>query len=1767
MGYQLPLHDLDDLLEQAPNLNDQADVLKDLWRLLTPPSAPMLLDALMRLVQLRDVLLWRFPYICELEKSELTEIIGKMRTVTGMKAPVMNHRGLQRAFPVWATLVTHQAPQQNAYTALHGLLVILAGQARYKTLITEFGSLIRGARQRTAGSRGESLYEILNEVPWNENPEDFFEGLLRVRERIAAAKPRFHEILVEDLPSILGWRVAKKEKTESGFSWGESQFHTDSEEESGRAHVGFGTEVRFIKVDVDRPVASLRAAYIKESQSIDSGNPLFVQQHVSSLQAGEAKGLANWLKNYILEEKSSSSYMLTGAAILATMLATGRTSKQSALVLKRTMQDYRGCLPVLELANERLVQNILLPPSAYIAKEEAADRLIRTSEEMRLPLPPSYVKLIKKWKILTKGKVSVNSADHIYPVLDRVRGETGIDYTEGRIRNILSTQVADLSGDPMQAIWITGNDARHSLGPSHYCVLSHAKLEKNYVKATWSIFNESLTFTDFTEGFVGAHNCVLDETVKKGIEKLWSRLHDPRRGYSGRKGIAHIHNALVDHLTILLVMLTGHRPNSKVFELRRWDFDLQLGAAVYGCKQMDPAHFYRPVALGRIITEQLVVYEHHITALLDKMKKLKVERDCIKQVVSSLNGERQWFFYLDQNLQIVEDGMKRWKSLFQELFPDLPLNIGRPFLARKMRTLKGSSPEFAYLQLGHHAIIGYPYSREAPTSIYEMAKRVGPVIDEIVNSVIGRKRKTLGLLKRGENLVPLKLPAPSVGICCWTASFKEAEKKVIEHRRRQRHFRRKRAKAEREKAKGLFYKVLGRIHQELADAIKKHLDNGRKSHGIDEKFRLLPLEFKELLDPSSRISGQKELLTSELIGLRNYSHYALSKAKKAGFYLGPIPDAKIELPTRLSTEFIPGMLAAAETMRRLRSSFFDYCSAYTRELDETELTKNGWDLAYLASILIVYGGVTHRSRLEQMLRNSCQVTLNPVSKDGILVQYSQNPPKVWGLWRAAAYNYLKMQDSLVSQPLLDGVSRALSYILPTELVGDLGNKSLLDCLLETARVAQLVELSGLARASTDPETGSWSLPLVRQIAWLKNADDPTPPVEEEVEDNYGVSISRAPTIQEVKEIYERLRSLIPQAYRDVKNKDGAIFVPYEQHRRYRAKVVREVQQLIQDSDVPDLGKALGEWLCQMLMNKKGKGSYTLAESTIYNYFTTVGSGLLAALPETIILELDDEEYIDLYNAAVGKKPNKTKKATLRELQNLHAVLVKKYGAPAIEWNKIEGFDDPLPGAVDAQVVLKNEARGALHALKEWAFEQNDNDTTGQRQLRQGYLVLVLLMATGCRISEIVGLQNRDIYEVSGRLYIRVRPNYGRGVKSIAAKRVIDISDVATSHEKKLLIGWKEAEKRRLGRAWKMTGAFFNDIESNRPLSRNTVTMILQSALSSGSNTRLSSHHIRHAIGGRMQIYFGTGNACKEDFRADRPVSYQISENDELLLPRNIKRYQCRIGHASAVTTNRSYGHTPWVFLHSKALSWESEISSKGRARAIGKSYEAYRKRMSRDGDFFWFNLIERAAKRMGLVIESGVVGYQEIKKPDVGTYLGLPSGANYLMACAPSVTDPRLGAHEDDYEVYGLTFDEARRLWKSAKEIAQTTGIAFFSKHAKFGDLRSSMVPTIVHGSDKVLNLLRNHEAVLKDIEHIVIFHSASARRSKRQEIRLTSRLAERLNELINKHCKGLILSCTPAKNGLYLCTLHGEGGESLNHWLAWVIAILGVISYQQKMP
>lgn len=1747
---------LGDLLHAVPSLGSHRRWLRRAWTLLDPPSVAMLLPALQRLRALSHTLGWELPLVSDISAEDYDNLLQQLLAAPGMDVPCMDTRGLGDAHPVWVTLITHQ-PEPSAYSCLHALFFLYASNRRAEA-VPSFASAIRhrGATRRTAGA-SETLLQILAEIEPTENPQDYFDHLCLHSGRIEQAKPNLAKVLFEELPKLLGLEVPGFEEPIEWQPPTPVSFPAADKPPGETADEQLSPDI-FVRPELAHPreQPSARTEVLRAEQAIRTGNGLWVSTHVSCLSLPEARLAAGWLTDFALNASSAGRRVEhTGAVLLLLMLATGREVKRAASLLGGIGRQ--SVLLRITADCATMIQPVMMNSDVYQPEPEARPLLRPVVDQFEIDLPPPLVRLLQSWKRATGSRINpLQHAESIYIVLKKMREDTGIDFTEGRIRHTLACHAYDQCRDPVQVMWITMDNNGHSLAPTHYCAIPTSTIAETYARACWPVFDpDREPEPRKRSGLIGSRNLPKDDFLNSGVSLLLRRFNDPTATATDPRGIAKKHNIMVQYVTAMLVVITGHRPAEALFRLTRWDFHLEEGLAIYQDKKSDPAHFYRPVALGSQISQQLRNYQAHLLELDGLLAELSGTASLRKQVVEAMAGESPWFFLLTEELVQYSPTVAQWRDDFQEAFPSVQPNFGRTVIASEWRGRPGGA-ELAHLQLGHFGILGLPFEGEGPTSALDMARALSEPVDALWREQGWQLRKGLAAnpakSEEGENSRSLAI------LRSWEPELNALREEANQYRKRVRESRRKRESNVRPVAERIFFRRLQIIHPELCRLVREY-GSRRAEQEVSQRCSLTPDQIDQLLSGEALgVPGEEETGVDEAVqvALENIASQILRSARNARYYSGPIPRRRVVARQVGMTPFVPGMLAATAALDELRAAFFREIS---NDPPTEGLTRVEWEFGRLALGLAIFAVVESEEILEGLLVRRGNHVANPVADDGILVQISDDPPRIWGLWNVAAAVHLRAHRMIEKDhdpPGRERMNEILAVMIPDRMIADT-EADVLGCLLQTVSMENRIRFSSLARHALDPDLGSWSLPLDRHIALLRNTLDPS----EEAPDTGSRSRRHRPIVapdrKSIRQAYEAVVDQIPAPGRTIRDEYGNLLIPPATWRRYRRRVMSRLRRtMVENEEVPELGRAFALWAIWMLRRARAPGDYVLSEGSVRKYLGLVGPPVVDRMKVFSPTVLDDEEFVDLYQEIIEEKSPGVRSATARELLNFHNILVREFGAPEVDSSEFADYLTKVESRVNPELVLPREAISAMRLFSNTRDEELSSREYDLRLYNQVRLLYVLLVVTGARLGEIVGLQFRDLYQIDRFVYVRIRPNSFRPTKSRAGKRILEISSALGSGDRDVLCNWLCAEQQRIGARF-ATRLIFSDLLTGDPVDRAKLREPIQMALRNSSPMPVGAYQLRHSRGTRVQVdcALATSNASPGS-RADAPLAFPAKPESSLLLPRDLQPQKIWMGHAQLTTTNRSYGHVPWVYQWPRAEQMGKYLDVPAIMGIRDAGYEAARKYCQRNSKSLSKALVTGLLSRSQSQHSATSSKDNDVDQVQLQPPEHLPA-ARYLMLAA------RTHQHDELWRSCGLTRSEADALRDSARKVAHETGIAFFPDDIRVaGRARASAPPRMNPATQRLIHLIDVVHDAPDETASILESYIATAIPSRRQVIRLEQGAALKLMSFIHRQCPGFRLETIDEGRILQECKLRDDSGEECNHLLAWVLAIMATIHY-----
>ena len=358
--------------------------------------------------------------------------------------------------------------------------------------------------------------------------------------------------------------------------------------------------------------------------------------------------------------------------------------------------------------------------------------------------------------------------------------------------------------------------------------------------------------------------------------------------------------------------------------------------------------------------------------------------------------------------------------------------------------------------------------------------------------------------------------------------------------------------------------------------------------------------------------------------------------------------------------------------------------------------------------------------------------------------------------------------------------------------------------------------------------------------------------------------------------------------------------------RFRSDAVKEIRSIL-NNDKRQAESQLESLLTQNLYPNQERLVRWMLDlltsgnkiNTLKRYLSEMGNGFIAGTRTADFSHSSKHDYHYIYNEIIAEKnPNKLG-FTKTVICSLHHSLKKHYQAPDID---IRGGGDPQ---IVSSHLIPNQI---YHAILSCIAEQ---ETLSEYYKQALSIVTILLYRTGMRISEILGLQVKDIeYDNQGFMEYNliVRPNAHRDLKSDDGTRRIYLSVLLLPEELedfKRFFHLKEGQSSRY---------LFTLAYQSTPLSRYSIEQPLKRILENTAYHDLTLHSFRHNAISNMALII----------RCNPILVMQFTDYDEIKIHDIKTHFLGKVrsvstnhwdalmefaGHANLITTFSSYIHT------------------------------------------------------------------------------------------------------------------------------------------------------------------------------------------------------------------------------------------------------------------
>lgn len=1258
-------------------------------------------------------------------------------------------------------------------------------------------------------------------------------------------------------------------------------------------------------------------------QRIWGANPLLVRSHFASMCDTEAALFINALRARMKSDISAGKLRDARTGLLVSMtLLTGQAVRVWAAIEPKGSQTNRlGSKPILDLHAGFFSLPIICPENAFVPSNEKQSELLESSEAyICLHLPPSLQSMaahLVERGMPAWGRAPEDLREEMEAYVADVASVVGTGITLPRIRNFARGRLREFTNDTTATMILCGDSFGLSSAPLYYANFRVESLESAYRDAMWPLFGDSPHRSKFGggEARLGSQLLVTHDAGRELARAPGLPMHASGKKQREGSNLVSDHNALTNHLLCMLVGASGHRPTSALLALSRFDFDTDLHAAIFRDKQCDPSHFYRYVPIADLVSEQVELYLSHLRALTE-LKIVPVET--VLRANRSVLGEEPLFFHLTPDGLPVDLTLDYWRNTLPQCWQILPLNWGRTWLASRGRE-KRIEADHLGIALGHLEATGYPFSIESPMEPACLSAELSAPLGDLARESGWVARKGMHASRAPDSELGELGP-----IRDWRRERQQHLEEVRAFQVEQRQAQRSTVKSKREAGERI-------VHDTLEQVLKRNIPgfdrfSGRRHRkNTDGEVAVatsgVELSLGDLDDVQQKIDQATSADRALAIASHNALYRYLKNASKRLNWKTPIPGPWLSGPTSEPTPFFSGMLRATAHLRAIRERFG---RTPVKPPSGTGFSDFEWACGIALIALCAFEFEDNPERAKKILQCSESAERSSAIKDLLFVEVEPAPRRrVSAVRGLAAIAIARLKKDFPSQdvPEPKKLDEVLASQLPEPLVDP--SENLLDRLCATVAVANLVELSGLTRLAINENDGCVSMSVARQRQFLEEGRGPVGPVPR-TESERGATVrivANRCMPSTTRRQFRQLREILfvgegPKTFGitgEVLSQANIV--------AFRGPMQRELEAFLALEGMSALVACIGSFALHLTTNGTPDKKEP-AWSTVYKYVTSFGSDLVELGQDLDFTNLDSEDYLALYQLVLDRKGTDLRKiVAARELAHFHTYLQEHHDLDVVDFSDIEDVRFRPEQQVDAEVVQPQEFLAGIQALSRRAdvsTEWESADPERTRLDRQALVFSFLIGASGARLNELSALRFKDVLATSDNTVLLIRASRYRRLKTSAARRIIDCSKKLSRIQKGIVAEWINAEKARIGGAWKPTLPIFGKIGSPKErVASSMLRDVILEVLGKFIGFRSKIHRIRHLVAGEDLLAIWLS---ERDFRAIRRTRIgsrrfvRRQPRSNVILPRHVREHGLRFGHRRSSTTLRNYFHMPWATL-------------------------------------------------------------------------------------------------------------------------------------------------------------------------------------------------------------------------------------------------------------
>lgn len=1145
---------------------------------------------------------------------------------------------------------------------------------------------------------------------------------------------------------------------------------------------------------------------------------------------------------------------------------------------KNSKPHVDGTSPVLQ-------RPIVRPPNAVNPGPSLSSSVIQADDAAPWPLPQSLHTLL----IGLTDDVSPMPGT---PVLPWLAGDVGRPYrlndvvrellpelhVSARVcRLVLAAHLARSLG-PDVAQLVLGDTFSMSAAPTYYTAPRHRDLVKQVmdIQSRWfgPSANSDSMLASVPDGHVGSRLVLTDAAAQS-----WPKSILRARRYEVNDRDPTDIDAWIRHRDFVgasLAAATAHRPVDALADLRLSDVIPEYGLVVLRDKQVDPLRSIRIVATGARWTTALRVY-------LDRLVAIEEDVTCPESsrlALAILTSEAPLFEVPDQG------GRGRFTAAcLRETMPEPLRAYANHYRHRLCQQLQydGVDAELRFAQLGWVVSEAHATADLSPLSARDLANEMGPHIDDILvrDGWFGSSQRIKPWHWRG---------VPLTALPDWKAITRAHEEKHLHEVKRLRANLVEKGK----ETRNAIRPRLALAIQAFLPAIRLesegwHLVRAEESAhpariAMDEAHCSL-IEEKVLLGSKSSSTSLEKLITRiELVRL-------IKRAHRDGITEGFIPRRPFVSFTSEPSPFLPGIGTAVRHAERIREILIDRCRDW-RPHDRGPLT-------YLATIL--FSPYRSAAWAERALKGASTAARGQRPGDTLRIDTVVDRKHAAMVFSGTAAILLSRRSSRAPTAIAP-TSRRLNAWLESVLSSELApqDQQWLDAVIESARVAGRVELSGQERLLMLGSTQLTCVPKERCLAWSDHWPAKTTVFDDSLEQKPSAVLdeqkaSPNKSAPHVAVGYKNLLKILnPASFAKLVHEEN------DNQRGLHQALIRHLQvKLDEAGSTTNLGLVIGFALHRTRYG--GIRKSTLEASSVHTNVTRFARTLLDIAGPRSVIDMDDDTLRQTYLAVLQAKLIKARPLAFETLKQFHGFLELSHRRQPMNYAELQSFAGMRGDDTDPGLLTSAEVDAVYEALMGDLRDETGRADASPEFVRIAELRIVrflLLEASGARPASIHGLVLDDVLLFGDNQdYIHIHKTGGYGsAKTDTSLGFVSLEGALWKRAREWFAAWLQLELRRLPA----------DAPRNVPLFANTP----------GSRERFAKEMVEGRIGDLLRWATGEPDAHTYWLRKRRIQSRHMeAAGAENPRAKDVQTALRQSGHADIWTALTSYVHDPAIPMH------------------------------------------------------------------------------------------------------------------------------------------------------------------------------------------------------------------------------------------------------------